>query len=271
MNLLSTNDAPGLDQAIVFLKAHGFDVRPDIAVILGSGLGGFEERLERAISVPYEAIPGFPGVTVPGHSGRLYCGSIADKTALVFAGRFHRYEGHDMATSVLPVALAAALGVRSLFVSNAAGGINADYRVGDLMEITGCLSLVQTGGGRKYFDRARPQTPLSLSPVLRRAAAEVDVDLFEGNYLYVTGPSYETPAEVRAFRSLGADAVGMSTVPELAAATQFGLRCAAVSLITNAASGMSDAVLDHADIKDVGQRRTSDFSRLVEAFIRLLP
>lgn len=265
-----TDPGTGLAEAVALLRRSGLRTAPDVAVILGSGLGGFEDRLTGSVHIDYESIPGFPGVTVPGHAGRLTFGNIGAKTVLVFSGRFHRYEGHGTEISVLPVRLSAALGVRNLFVSNAAGGINVDFRVGDLMHITGWLSLSKAPAAPAP-PVGRISAPLSLGDILEETSAETRVGLRQGTYIYVTGPSYETPAEIRAFRSMGADAVGMSTVPELQAAGRAGMRCAAVSLITNAASGMTDAALDHADIKDVAQNRTEDFSRLVEAFIHRLP
>ncbi len=257
-----------LSLATSWLQERGVNA-PDIAIILGSGLGGFERQLEQSTVIPYIDIPGFPSVSVAGHSGLLGFGSLEGKKVLVFSGRFHFYEGHDLSVTVIPVQLAAALGARHLVVTNAAGGINEAYGVGDFMNITGTLRIMASGSAAA-MNWGRLPYPLVHHKLVEKAASETGQSVHNGTYLYVTGPNYETPAEIRMFRHIGADAVGMSTVPEIVEASKLGLSCAGISLITNAASGVTDVVLDHADIKDVAERRTQDFSRLMTRLVRLM-
>lgn len=260
--------APSLSKATSWLQERGV-LAPEVAIILGSGLGGFEHQLEKSSIIPYSDIPGFPNVSVVGHSGLLGYGSLEGKKTLVFSGRFHFYEGHDLSVTVMPVQLAAALGARHLIVTNAAGGINEAYGVGDFMNITGTLRIMSSGAAAA-MNWARLPYPWVHHKLVEQAALETGQSVHNGTYLYVTGPNYETPAEIRMFRNIGADAVGMSTVPEIVEASKLGLSCAGVSLITNAASGVTNVVLDHADIKDVAERRTQDFSRMMARLIRLI-
>ena len=256
------------NQALDYLKRHGLP-HCDIVLILGSGLGGFEHHLNNPTIIPYADIPGFPSVTVAGHSGKLGFGTIADKTLIVFSGRFHYYEGHGLSTTTLPVRLGRLAGASTLIVTNAAGGINFKYQVGDFMNIVDTLNpgvaLFEVPSIIRSY-----KNPLNLSSKVRDAADLVKMNIHDGTYLYVTGPPYETPAEIKMFRSIGADAVGMSTVPELLAAARLGMSCAGISLITNAASGVTDTVLDHSDIKEVAEKRTADFTTLMMKLIELL-
>jgi purine-nucleoside phosphorylase len=254
--------------ALSWLRSKGVET-PDIAIILGSGLGGFEHLLKDVRLFKYTDIPGFPDVNVPGHSGQLGYGTLSGMKLLVFSGRFHFYEGHDLGMTVLPVRLAAAAGVGHLIVTNAAGGINESYGVGDFMNITDTLRIMKSGVASPLV-WGRQSNPLVHQHIVQKAAADTGQHIHDGTYLYVTGPNYETPAEIRMFRHVGADAVGMSTVPELTEAGRLGLKCAGISLITNAASGVTESVLDHADIKDVAERRTHDFSRLMVRLVELL-
>ncbi len=251
-----------------YLRAMGVGV-PDVAVILGSGLGGFEQKLENRILVPYADLPGFPEVNVAGHAGLLGFGDLSGKKVLVFSGRFHFYEGHALTTTVLPVQLAAALGAEHLIVTNAAGGINESYGVGDFMNIVDTVRIVVSGTGSPLA-WPRISNPLVHQPLVQQAAKEAKLKVHDGTYLFVTGPNYETPAEIRMFRHIGADAVGMSTVPELIEAGKLGLKCAGISLITNAASGVTDTVLDHADVKDVAERSSTDFARMMCVLLDLI-
>jgi purine-nucleoside phosphorylase len=257
-----------LKSARMLLQSRGID-SPDIAIILGSGLGGFEKHLNNLITVPYADVPGFPSVTIAGHSGLLGYGELAGKKVLVFSGRFHYYEGHDLTTTVLPVQLAAAMGVKHLIVTNAAGGINESYGVGDFMNIVDTLRIMVSGSAAPTV-WGRLQNPLVHQSLIQQAASDTGQHIHNGTYLFVSGPNYETPAEIRMFRHVGADAVGMSTVPELIEAGKLGLKCAGISLITNAASGVNDTVLDHADVKDVAEKRSKDFARMMCALIDLI-
>ncbi|TNE70226.1 purine-nucleoside phosphorylase [bacterium] len=238
----------------------------DAAVILGSGLGGFENNLERSITIPYHELDGLPETTVVGHSGSLSIGYIADKCVLVFAGRFHHYEGHSFDKTVIPVKIAHEMGAKLMLVSNAAGGINLRFNVGDLMLID---DFVNTGFpynpfGERVLARYKPDAMLKLA---KRLSVELGIPVQQGTYLYVTGPSYETKAEIRAFRLMGGDAVGMSTAPELNYATKLGIECLGITLVTNMATGVSKVKLDHAEIKEVGELRKEDFKRLVSRII----
>ncbi len=245
---------------------NGFPRQVDAAVILGSGLGGFTDGLDLIASVPYSEIPGFPEVTVAGHSGTLYCARIQQKTILVFSGRFHHYEGHPFNTTVIPVDLAAAFGAKLLVVSNAAGGINTEFAVGDLMLIDDVMRIgFPVSDAGEVFPNRYPDEKL-LSHV-EKTAADLDIPMRRGTYLYVKGPVYETPAEIVAYRIMGADAVGMSTMPELLVAGKHGMSAVGITLVTNMATGVTGEILEHAHIQDVAERRKVDFTRLVKSLI----
>lgn len=233
----------------------------DTALILGSGYGWFTELLEQRISIPYSQIPGMPESTVAGHSGHLDMGTFQDRNVLVFSGRFHHYEGYPYEQVTLPVRLAHQMGCRDLVITNAAGGIREGMRVGDLMLIRDVLRLHQVG-----LWTPEPTQMKEPDEGLFIKARTLGLPIHFGTYLYVKGPSYETPAEIRAFRKMGADAVGMSTVPEITEAARLGMPFTAFSLITNAAAGMTEEKLDHSDISQVG--RTSQAN--VEALLRLI-
>ncbi len=244
----------------------GFPARVDAAVILGSGLGGFTSRLDPIASCSYSDISGFPDVTVPGHGGNLHVGRIGGKTVLAFSGRFHHYEGHDWDTTLLPVRLAHAMGAKTLIVSNAAGGINLRYQVGDLMLIDDLLRVAHGSGSWSPGSPAK-YMPKRMIEVARRVGLEQGIELRQGTYLFVKGPVYETPAEIRAYRYMGADAVGMSTLAELQEASRLGMACLGITLVTNMASGVTGEKLDHAEIQDVAEARKADFARLVEGVL----
>lgn len=259
---------PNIDDACVHLRLRGVE-SPEVAIILGSGLGGFEQNLHNRVLMPYGDIPCFPDVNVAGHAGLLGFGYLSGKKVLVFSGRFHYYEGHELTTTVLPVQLAAAMGAKHLIVTNAAGGINESYGVGDFMNIKDTLRIMISGTGAS-LDWPHISSVLVHHNLVQQAAKQTGQMVHNGTYLFVTGPNYETPAEISMFRHLGADAVGMSTVPELIEAGKLGLKCAGISLITNAASGVTDTVLDHADVKDVAERSSSNFARMMCELIDLI-
>lgn len=245
-----------LDQeskALSFLRDKGIQ-NPDAALILGSGYQWFTECLTNSISVPYNTIPDMPQTTILGHSGTLFQGQLGSKTLLVFSGRFHHYEGYSFEQTTLPVRLAKGLGAEELWITNAAGGIHPDFRVGTLMLIESVLRLQQRVGEPHPLPFSFPETSLQqrISELFEKAS-EKGIPLTKGTYIYVKGPSYETPAEIRAFRKMGADAVGMSTVPELTEAARLRLPAIAISLITNAAAGLNDEKLAHEDIADVSR------------------
>lgn len=229
--------------------------RPAIALVLGSGLGDFTGRLGEAIRLPYREIPGFPEPGVAGHTGELVAGTLAGHAVLCQSGRFHGYEGHAATTVAFPVRLFAAIGIETLLLTNAAGGIRRDFRPGTLMLIADQVNLsfrnpligrVMDGEAR-FPDMSAPYDA-GLRSVAHQIALRHGVALVDGVYAGVMGPSYETPAEIRMLERLGADAVGMSTVLEVVAARARGMRCLGVSIITNFASGISPNRLSHDEV-----------------------
>ncbi|HMI57019.1 MAG TPA: purine-nucleoside phosphorylase [Gemmatimonadaceae bacterium] len=245
------------------------------ALILGSGLGGLADRIENPISIPFRAIPGFPPSNVPGHAGRLIAGTLGARRVIVAAGRYHLYEGHSIDTVALPTRVLHACGVRTLFVSNAAGGINRSLRAGDLMIIEDHLNLMSRTplagpareGETRFPDMSAPYDS-ALIRELREAALESGIPVTSGVYAALLGPSYETPAEIRMLAKLGADAVGMSTVPEVLTARALGMRVAGVSCITNVAAGLSNTPLSHAEVLETTARIAATFERLIIAFVQ---
>lgn len=254
------------------------DCRPRLAIILGSGLGQLADRIQRAANIPYADIPGFPPSTVVGHAGRLVAGSIDGCDVIALSGRFHLYEGHSAAVAGLPVRVAHALGAQDLFVSNAAGGIRATLRPGDLMLIDDHINLMWRNplvgpvveGDQRFPDMSAPYDRQLLA-MLREVALDSGIPIQEGVYAGLLGPSYETPAEVRMLRWMGVDAVGMSTIPEVVTARAIGMRVAGVSCITNHAAGMTNERLSHEEVLDVANRVRGKFERLVRGFVAKLP
>ena len=247
---------------------------PRLAIVLGSGLGQLADRIERAANIPYADIPGFPASTVVGHAGRLVAGAIDGCDVIALSGRFHLYEGHGASIAALPVRVAHALGARTLFLSNAAGGIRSTLKPGDLMLIDDHINLMSRNpligpvieGDQRFPDMSAPYDR-ELMAILRDVALDVGIPVQEGVYAGLLGPSYETLAEVRMLRWMGADAVGMSTVPEVLAARAIGMRVAGVSCITNHAAGMTNQPLSHHEVLDVAERVQEKFERLVRGFV----
>lgn len=252
--------------------------RPAMALILGSGLGALADVVDDAVCIPFIEIPGFPPPTVAGHAGRIVAGTLEGREVFALAGRFHLYEGHSAATAALPVRVLGRLGVSVLFVSNAAGGVRRSFRAGDLMLIRDHINLMWrnplTGpvlpGEQRFPDMSDPYDA-ELRAILRRCAVALGLRLEEGVYAALTGPSYETPAEVRMLERLGADAAGMSTVPEVIAARALGIRVAGVSCISNPAAGLSPVPLSHDEVLETTARVSADFTRLVRCFVSQLP
>lgn len=249
-----------------FLTEHGLPATIDSAIILGSGLGGFGDEIENSDSIPYSDIPSFPQSTVEGHSGSLVFGEVDGKTVLAFSGRFHHYEGHAFSKTVLPVQLAKAFDVDKLIISNAAGGINLRYHVGDLMIIDNII--------KQYTMVSEPALQTwdssfeKYAQEVKQIARNLEIETQMGTYLFVKGPNYESKAEIRAFRKMGGDAVGMSTAPELIEAAKLGVKTAAISLITNAAAGVTGAKLNHDEVKEAADQKKDVFARLVKGLIR---
>lgn len=259
------------------LMPDPLDPAPHVGVILGSGLGGLVHQVTQAVTVPYSAIPGFPAVGVQGHAGEVVLGTLAGTRAVLFSGRFHVYEGHSLQLAAFPVRVARALGATMLLVSNAAGGVNTSFSPGDLMLITDHLNLMfdsplsgPCGAGEVRFPDMSAAYDPELLRSFRDAAARLDVPLRQGVYAALRGPAYETPAEVRMLRLLGADAVGMSTVPEVVMARALGMRVAGVSCITNMAAGVQEQPLDHAEVLGVTAGVASRFEALVSAFLETI-
>ena len=254
------------------------DSRPDIGIVLGSGLGGLAQEIEGAKRVSFNEIPGFPAATVSGHAGALVAGKLGGRNVVALAGRFHMYEGHPAQLAAFPVRVMHELGAPIYFASNAAGGVNRSLNAGDLMIITDHLNLTGvnplTGpvqdGDERFPDMSAPYD-IELRELLRAAAAKVGVEPKEGVYACLPGPSFETRAEVRMLQNLGADAVGMSTVPEVIVARAIGMRAAGISCIANAASGVTDAPVLHADVLEVTARAARGFQALVREFVASLP
>jgi purine-nucleoside phosphorylase len=251
-------------------------LRPTLAIVLGSGFHHVLSELRVDKKVSYAKIPGFPKPTVSGHAGELYFGHLGKTPVMVLSGRAHFYEGHSMERVTFAVRALAAFGIRDLLLTNAAGGINPDFRRGDFMVLTDHINLM---GVNPLRGPAVPNLPrfvdmtevydTKLSALLFRAGKSCNLRLQRGVYLAVSGPSYETPAEIRAFARLGADAVGMSTVPEAMVARQCGLNVAAVSCITNLAAGISKEKLSHAEVLETAERVKTLAAKLLKHFVGL--
>ena len=247
---------------------------PTAAIVLGSGLGGLADKIEDVVAVDYADIPGFATPTVAGHSGRVLSGRLGGRQVLAFAGRFHMYEGHPPEAAGLIVRVARALGANVLLLSNAAGAIRRNLRPGDLMAISDHINLSWRNplvgpivpGDERFPDMSRPYDE-GLLRLLHAAAARLGIALQEGVYGGLLGPTYETPAEVRMLERLGVDAVGMSTVPEVIVARAVGMRCCAISCITNQAAGISPQRIAHEDVLAVTAVAASAFQRLVTEFV----
>lgn len=254
------------------------DAEPEIGIVLGSGLGGLAADIEDAVRIPFGDIPGFPTATVIGHAGAVVSGRLGGKNVVALAGRFHMYEGHSPQLAAFPVRVMHALGARTYFASNAAGGIRRDLLAGDLMIIEDHLNLTGvnplTGhvedGDERFPDMTAPYDD-ELRDLLKSCAKKLDLPVKEGVYAWLPGPSFETKAEVRMLATLGADAVGMSTVPEVIVARAMGMRAAGVSCIANAASGIGDTPVLHTDVLEVTARAALGFQALVREFVAALP
>lgn len=248
---------------------------PAVGVILGSGLGPLADLLQNPVTVPYEELPHFPRSTVVGHAGRLVLGELGGVQVVAMQGRAHFYEGYTPAQVAFPARVLCGLGIRVLTVTNAAGAINTAFRAGDLMAIVDHINMAGFNPlvgpnderfGVRFPDLTRAYEP-RLTALLNEVAAREGVELRRGVYAMMSGPSYETPAEIRALRVLGADAVGMSTVPEVVAAAHMGVKVVGVSCLTNLAAGLGDAPLTHEEVAETAERVRGAFTRLLVAFL----
>lgn len=247
-----------------YLQSKGFPKQIHAGVILGSGLGEYTEALRITHTIPYSDIPSFPQSTVEGHSGALIFGELQGRMIMAFSGRFHFYEGYEIDETVIPVRLTHALGADKLLISNAAGGINLSYKVGDLMVID---HIIRPHRRMMQQSSSWHWNMKSYANLAFAVATDLGLSVHRGNYLYVFGPNYETKAEIHAYRAMGGDAVGMSTAAELMEAARLSLPAVGVSLITNAAAGITGQALNHDEVKEAANARKEDFARLVSRLI----
>ena len=253
--------------------------RPEIGIVLGSGLGAFAQEAEIEEEISYRDIEGFPVSTVEGHNGRYLFGTLGGRKIALMQGRVHYYEGYDMTDVVLPVRLLGMLGAKTMILTNAAGGINPGFRPGILMMITDHIaSLVPSPLRGANIDELGLRFPdmsnvycRELQDVIRTAAVRTGISLREGIYIQHPGPNFETPAEIRAYRQLGADAVGMSTACEAMALNHMGVKVCGISCITNLAAGMNKEPLTHEEVFETAERVAGDFRRLVAEIVRSVP
>lgn len=260
-----------------YVRSKLGDLRPTVGIVLGSGLGKLSDKIENPITIPYKDIPGFPVSTAIGHKGNFIVGSLGGKTVIAMQGRIHYYEGYDMKQVVLPIRVMKVIGIKYLFVSNAAGGTNFDFHVGDLMIIRDHINLLPNpligpnleDFGPRFPDMTRPYDP-SLIRLAEKIAEENSITVRKGVYISCTGPTYETPAEYRYFRSVGADAVGMSTTPEVIVARHSCIPVFGMSVITDVAHATDDedyvtdgeAIVKAADA--AADRMSLIFEKLIE-------
>ncbi len=252
------------------------DFKPEIALVLGSGLGDYAQGIEVVCELDYHDIEGFPVSTVPGHQGKYIFGYVGDVPVVCMQGRVHYYEGYDMSDVVLPIRLMKFMGAKVLFLTNASGGVNYDFRPGDFMlikdQISSFVPSPLIGGNIDEFGVRFPDMSeiydIKLRKIIKKTAALLDIDIKEGTYLQFTGPAYESPAEIKMCRTLGADAVGMSTACEAVAANHMGMMICGISCISNLASGMSVTKLSHNEVQETADRVSKEFKKLVTESIK---
>lgn len=251
------------------------DFKPEVAIILGSGLGDYADEIQIEQTIEYTEIEGFPVSTVVGHKGRFVFGYVKDTPVVVMQGRVHYYEGYPITDVVLPTRLMGLMGAKKLILTNAAGGSNPLFKPGDLMMLTDHISMFVPNPliganlenlGTRFPDMSEVYSK-RIQEVIREAARKCDIDLKEGVYIQFTGPAYETPAEVRMARGLGADAVGMSTACEAMVARHMGMEVCGISCITNMAAGVSNQKLDHKEVQETAEKVATSFKALVTEII----
>lgn len=266
-----------VQKATAYLQ-HILPFTPEVGLILGSGMQPLAEEIEQAVSIDYADVPGMPHATAPGHIGRFVCGYLEGRRVICMHGRLHGYEGHTPKEIIFPVRVMHALGIQALILTNAAGGINTDFAVGDLMLIEDHINLTGqsplTGAnhaavGPRFHDMTFAYTPALREKALN-ASERCGIPLRRGIYIGVNGPQFETPAEIRAFRALGADAVGMSTVFEVIAAAHCGLPVLAISMITNMAAGVFMKPLSGADVNLAAKEKGGALRRLMREMMKTL-
>ncbi|WHH60550.1 purine-nucleoside phosphorylase [Petroclostridium sp. X23] len=263
-----------IKESAAYLK-NKLNVQPDIAMVLGSGLGVLADEIEQAIEIDYAEIPNFPVSTVEGHAGKLVVGKLNDKIVMAMKGRFHYYEGYPMDEVVFPIRVMKMMGINNLLVTNAAGGVNKDYEPGDLMVIKDHIKFFSESPlrgknieefGPRFNDMSNAYTE-ELRELAKEVAYGLDLNLREGVYSFMPGPSYETPAEIRMLQIVGADAVGMSTVPEVITAAHAGMKVLGISCITNMAAGILNQPLHHQEVMETAERVREKFLMLVKAIV----
>lgn len=252
--------------------------KPELGIILGTGLGGLTEKIAKEFALPYSMIPHFPASTVEGHEGMLIAGGIGEKNILVMHGRFHYYEGYSLQEITFPIRVMTELGIKNLVITNAAGGINPKFAPGDLMLINDHINFSGINPlrgpnvlsqGVRFPDMTEAYNP-RLKTVARETAIALNIKIQEGVYGWVTGPSYETPAEIKAFSLLGADAIGMSTVPEVIVANHCGLNVLGISYITNTAAGIKPGRLSHNSVIDTAKAGKEKFQNFIIKVVDLV-
>ena len=264
------DDFTSAESAAKFLLLQT-QLSPTIGLVLGSGLGGFADELSEATRIPYANIPFFPRSTAIGHAGQMVIGKVGDIAVAVMQGRVHLYEGYSANEAAFPTRVFGRMGIRALILTNAAGGINLEYKQGALVVITDHVNLQGQNPLTGRFGPRFPDMTQAYSKPYReialRAAHRLGKTVYQGVYAGLLGPSYETPAEIRYLRTIGADLVGMSTIPEVIAARHVGIKVLAISCVTNMAAGISDEVLSHEDVLATGERVKGDFVALLRAVL----
>lgn len=274
-NPLTTYDRAA--RAAQFIRSRA-NAEASVGIVLGSGLGAFAEDLEQPVAIPYDEIPGFAHATVEGHAGRLVLGAAEGVTVAAMQGRFHFYEGYGLEDVTFPIRVLKLLGVRTLILTNAAGSLNTELSPGSLMVISDHINLMGVnpliGPNDERFGPRFPDLTSTYEPALQTIVMEeakaVDVEIRRGVYAALSGPSYETPAEIHMVRTLGADAVGMSTVPEAIVARHMDIQVIGISCITNLAAGVSDRPVDHSQVIATGERVRVQFTELIRRVIARL-
>ncbi|MGQ3477518.1 purine-nucleoside phosphorylase [Paenibacillus sp. TY11] len=271
---MSTANQATIQEAADYIRAKS-GIRPEIGLILGSGLGILADLIQDGMSIPYQDIPHFPVSTVEGHEGELLLGTIEGRAVVMMKGRFHMYEGYGPQLTAFPVRVMKQLGIQSLLVTNAAGGVNTSYEAGDLMVISDHLNLTgqnpligpnDAGLGVRFPDMSEAYSR-RLREIAKQTATQQGFSLQEGVYAGLLGPNYETPAEIVMLRTLGADAVGMSTVSEVIVARHAGIEVLGFSCITNMAAGILDQPLSHGEVMETAEKVREQFLKLVLAII----
>lgn len=264
-----------VQDTVKFLQKKGI-TSPDYGIILGTGLGNLVEKIEIEITIPYKEIPNFPVSTVAGHSGELIFGAIGNKKVVAMRGRFHYYEGWTMEQTVFPVRVMKYLGVENLIVSNASGGVNSNFQVGDIMLITDHINFMpghplngpnDERFGPRFVDMHEPYN-LEMIAKMEQIALKFNIPVHKGIYLALQGPTFETPAEYKMVKILGADAVGMSTVPEVIAAKHLGMNCFGISVITDLGIEGKIEAVSHEEVQKAAKIAEKSIGKLVEEFVK---